>query len=87
MSSSYQARGYQRPEEEQPDSNVAELIGTGLLAGAGLGSIAGIRLGRNTVSRGMDPKQKENLKRLVEFNKKPAANAGVRFKYRGGNSV
>ena len=80
MSSSYQARGYQRPEEEQPDSNVAELIGTGLLAGAGLGSIAGIRLGRNTVSRGMDPKQKENLKRLVEFNKKPAANAGVRQK-------
>ena len=80
MSSSYQARGYQRPEEEQPDSNVAELIGTGLLAGAGLGSIAGIRLGRNTISRGMDPKQKENLKRLVEFNKKPAANAGVRQK-------
>ena len=80
MSSSYQARGYQRSEEEQPDSNVAELIGTGLLAGAGLGSIAGIRLGRNTVSRGMDPKQKENLKRLVEFNKKPAANAGVRQK-------
>ena len=28
----------------------------------------------------MDPKQKENLKRLVEFNKKPAANAGVRQK-------
>ena len=80
MSSSYQARGYQRPEEEQPDSNVAELIGTGLLAGAGLGSIAGIRLGRNTVSRGMDPKQKENIKRLAEFNKKPAANAGVRQK-------
>ena len=80
MSSSYQARGYQRPEEEQPDSNVAELIGTGLLAGAGLGSIAGIRLGRNTVSRGMDPKQKENLRRLNEFNKKPAANAGVRQK-------
>ena len=80
MSSSYQARGYQRPEEDKPDSNVAELIGTGLLAGAGLGSIAGIRLGRNTVSRGMDPKQKENLKRLVEFNKKPAANAGVRQK-------
>ena len=80
MSSSYQARGYQRPEEEQPDSNVAELIGTGLLAGAGLGSLAGIRLGRNTVSRGIDPKQKENLKRLVEFNKKPAANAGVRQK-------
>ena len=80
MSSSYQARGYQRPEEEQPDSNVAELIGTGLLAGAGLGSIAGIRLGRNTVSRGMDPKQKENIKRLAKFNKKPAANAGVRQK-------
>ena len=80
MSSSYQARGYQRPEEEQPDSNVAELIGTGLLAGAGLGSIAGIRLGRNTVSRGMDPKQKENLRRLNEFNKKSAANAGVRQK-------
>ena len=80
MSSSYQTRGYQRPEEDKPDSNVAELIGTGLLAGAGLGSIAGIRLGRNTISRGMDPKQKENLKRLVEFNKKPAANAGVRQK-------
>ena len=80
MSSSYQARGYQRPEEDKPDSNVAELIGTGLLAGAGLGSIAGIRLGRNTVSRGMDPKQKENLRRLNEFNKKPAANAGVRQK-------
>ena len=80
MSSSYQTRSYQRPEEDKPDSNVAELIGTGLLAGAGLGSIAGIRLGRNTVSRGMDPKQKENLKRLVEFNKKPAANAGVRQK-------
>jgi len=80
MSSSYQARGYQRPEEEQPDSNVAELIGTGLLAGAGLGSIAGIRLGRGRVARGMDPKKKENLKRLVEFNKKPAANAGVRQK-------
>ena len=80
MSSSYQARGYQRPEEDKPDSNVAELIGTGLLAGAGLGSIAGIRLGRNTVSRGMDPKQKENIKRLAEFNKKPAANAGVRQK-------
>ena len=80
MSSSYQARGYQRPEEDKPDSNVAELIGTGLLAGAGLGSIAGIRLGRNTISRGMDPKQKENIKRLAEFNKKPAANAGVRQK-------
>jgi len=80
MSSSYQARGYQRPEEDKPDSNVAELIGTGLLAGAGLGSIAGIRLGRNTISRGMDPKQKENIKRLAKFNKKPAANAGVRQK-------
>ena len=80
MSSSYQTRSYQRPEEDKPDSNVAELIGTGLLAGAGLGSIAGIRLGRNTVSRGMDPKQKENLRRLNEFNKKSAANAGVRQK-------
>jgi len=77
MSSSYQARGYQRPEEEQPDSNVAELIGTGLLAGAGLGSIAGIRLGRNNISRGMDPKQKENIRRLAEFNKKSAANSGI----------
>ena len=80
MSSSYQARGYQRPEEEQPDSNVAELIGTGLLAGAGLGSIAGIRLGRGRVARGMDPKQKETIRKLAELNKKPAANAGVRQK-------
>ena len=80
MSSSYQARGYQRPEEEQPDSNVAELIGTGLLAGAGLGSIAGIRLGRGRVARGMDPKKKETIRKLAELNKKPAANAGVRQK-------
>jgi len=80
MSSSYQARGYQRPEEEQSDSNVAELIGTGLLAGAGLGSIAGIRLGRGRVARGMDPKKKETIRKLAELNKKPAANAGVRQK-------
>ena len=80
MSSSYQARGYQRPEEEQPSSNVAELIGTGLLAGAGLGSIAGIRLGRGRVARGMDPKKKETIRKLAELNKKPAANAGVRQK-------
>ena len=80
MSSSYQARGYQRPEEEQPDSNVAELIGTGLLAGAGLGSIAGIRLGRGRIARGVSPKKKEAIRKLAELNKKPAANAGVRQK-------
>lgn len=80
MSSSYQTRGYQRPEEDKPDSNVAELIGTGLLAGAGLGSIAGIRLGRGRVARGMDPKKKETIRKLAELNKKPAANAGVRQK-------
>ena len=80
MSSSYQARGYQRPEEDKPDSNVAELIGTGLLAGAGLGSIAGIRLGRGRVARGVSPKKKEAIRKLAELNKKPAANAGVRQK-------
>jgi len=80
MSSSYQTRGYQRPEEDKPDSNVAELIGTGLLAGAGLGSIAGMRLGRNNISTGMDPKKKEAIRQLAELNKKPAANAGVRQK-------
>ena len=80
MSSSYQTRGYQRPEEDKPDSNIAELIGTGLLAGAGLGSIAGMRLGRGRVARGMDPKKKEAIRQLAELNKKPAANAGVRQK-------
>ena len=80
MSSSYQARGYQRPEEDKPDSNVAELIGTGLLAGAGLGSIAGIRLGRGRIARGVSPKKKEAIRKLAELNKKPAANAGVRQK-------
>ena len=80
MSSSYQTRGYQRPEEDKPDSNVAELIGTGLLAGAGLGSIAGIRLGRGRVARGVSPKKKEAIRKLAELNKKPAANAGVRQK-------
>ena len=80
MSSSYQTRGYQRPEEDKPDSNVAELIGTGLLAGAGLGSIAGMKLGRNNISRGIDPKKKEAIRQLAELNKKPAANAGVRQK-------
>ena len=80
MSSSYQTRNYQRPEEDKPDSNVAELIGTGLLAGAGLGSIAGIRLGRGRVARGVSPKKKEAIRKLAELNKKPAANAGVRQK-------
>jgi len=80
MSSSYQTRSYQRPEEDKPDSNVAELIGTGLLAGAGLGSIAGIRLGRGRVARGVSPKKKEAIRKLAELNKKPAANAGVRQK-------
>ena len=80
MSSSYQTRNYQRPEEDKPDSNVAELIGTGLLAGAGLGSIAGIRLGRGRIARGVSPKKKEAIRKLAELNKKPAANAGVRQK-------
>tara|TARA_Y100001972_G_scaffold5173_1_gene5636 strand:+ start:331 stop:2559 length:2229 start_codon:yes stop_codon:yes gene_type:complete len=80
MSSSYQSRDYQRPEEQQSNANIAELVGTGFLAGAGLAGIAGLRIGRNKISRGIDPKQKENIKRLAKLNKKPAANAGVRQK-------
>ena len=77
MSSSYQSRSYQKPEEQQSDANIAELIGTGLLAGAGLGGIAGIRFGRNKISRGRASKQRRDANKIKEFNKKRAANAGV----------
>jgi len=77
MSSSYQSRDYQRPEEQQSNANIAELVGTGFLAGAGLAGIAGLRIGRNNISRGIDPKRKEAINKLANQSKRRAANRGV----------
>jgi len=77
MSSSYQSRDYQRPEEQQSNANIAELVGTGFLAGAGLAGIAGLRIGRNNISRGIDPKRKEDINKLANRSKRRAANRGV----------
>ena len=78
MSSSYQPRSNQRPENQESDVNIAELVGTAALAGVGLGGIAGLALKRKANTAKSTQQINEFLKKARQQRKSPGATSGVK---------
>ena len=78
MSSSYQPRSNQRPENQESDVNIAELVGTAALAGVGLGGIAGLALKRKANTAKSTQQINEFLSKARQQRKSPGATSGVK---------
>ena len=78
MSSSYQPRSNQRPEDQESDVNIAELVGTAALAGVGLGGIAGLALKRKANTAKSTQQINEFLSKARQQRKSPGATSGVK---------
>ena len=78
MSSSYQPRSNQRPENQESDVNIAELVGTAALAGVGLGGIAGLALKRKANTAKSTQQINEFLNKARQQRKSPGATSGVK---------
>ena len=78
MSSSYQPRSNQRPEDQESDVNIAELVGTAALAGVGLGGIAGLALKRKANTAKSTQQINEFLNKARQQRKSPGATSGVK---------
>ena len=78
MSSSYQPRSNQRPEDQESDVNIAELVGTAALAGVGLGGIAGLALKRKANTAKSPQQIIEFLNKARQQRKSPGATSGVK---------
>ena len=78
MSSSYQPRSNQRPEDQESDVNIAELVGTAALAGVGLGGIAGLALKRKANTAKSTQQINEFLNKARQQRKSPSATSGVK---------
>ena len=81
MSSSYQPRSNQRPEDQESDVNIAELVGTAALAGVGLGGIAGLALKRKANTAKSTQQINEFLSKARQQRKSPGATSGVKQAY------